>query len=66
MLEMIFFRPHLYETRQVRQYRLPFNRLDVTNQYFLNDALELWSLIQTDLREAGSMKLFKKTVQKFI
>ena len=57
---------HSHDTRRLRPYRLPCNRLELTNAYFLNDALILWARIPESVKNVQTIKSFKSKVRKLI
>jgi hypothetical protein len=57
---------HDYGTRQDRPYRLPFNRMQLTERYFLNDALEFWTKIPDELKLPCSKHTFKKKIRNLL
>ena len=58
---------HSHGTRHVRPYRFTFNRLALTDTYFLNDALDqLWSRVPVVVKTDSTFSSFKVKIRQLI
>ena len=57
---------HQYLTRRNSDFRLPYSRISVNKQYFLSNAIKLWSGLTNYIKSSPSIFAFKRRFTKYL